>query len=606
MEQLFLQVVNISISASYLILAIVVARFLLKKAPKKICCVLWSFVGIRLVFPFSIESMFSLVPGQKVIDENSLFASHPDAVIHSGIEAVDRPLNAYFTADAVITTAANNVNRLQVATYIMSVIWIAGMALMLLYLIISWMRLQYSVRMAVPADIMVNGKMTHVYQCDNISSPFLLGLIKPHIFIPYSVTQQDLPYVVLHEKMHIRRGDYLIKPIAFVILTVYWFNPCIWLAYILLCKDIELACDERVIRTIGSDCKKAYSQALLSCSVKRRTIAACPVAFGEIGVKERIKNVLNYKKPAFWMILVALITCITIPVCFMTQKKSETVETEAIAEQTTEQALSEETVVEESETKQNETGGTNDNLAFIEEWAVAFCRRDAVNITNMVTDELAQSLVEGGLLDYGVIDDGKEYGKFGWSSPWPWGPDDNWSEGSLLPNYRIVSLTDHSAEILYYAWVSDPHVTVWREQIDYRIDNGNFAVTSESLQMLDAICVSEEFYHAYPDGIINNTLMDFYRGNDAGEALNQNAKNYRDSQWYAKLFSPDTAAVYLLNILDNKNKVETEVTYSQEKSGVAEVVFHFLEDGSSASVMMLQPYGEDGIWVPQTSKNKTD
>lgn len=602
MDRLFLQIFNLSISASYLILAVIAVRFLLRKAPKNICCILWFLVGIRLVFPFSVESIFSLVPSKEVVSEEALYAPQP--VIHSGIPVIDRPVNTYLSENAV-SPVEDSANKLQVVTGIFSILWLIGVVGMLLYLIISWIRLKHSVRLAVPVEVTIDGKQTRIYQSDNIASPFLFGLIKPRIYIPYSVEEQDMPFIVLHEKAHIRRRDYLIKPIGFLILTVYWFNPFVWLAYVLLCRDIELACDERVIRSVGIDCKKAYSQALLTCAVNRRTIAACPVAFGEAGVKERIKNVLNYKKPAFWVIVAAAAACIAVCVCFMTQKKAENSNQETVEEQTTEQVLSEEAVTEEQETGQSQITAASDekdNLALVEEWALAFCRRDAVNVTNVITDEVAQSFVERGMLDYGVTDDGRKYANWGWSSPWPWGPDDSWSEEALQPNYRIISLTDYSAEILYYAWVSDPHVTVWHEQIDYEIDNGNFVITSENLYMMDAICVAEEFYSAYPGGDIDNTPMDYYRGNGAGEALNNNAKNNRDSKWYAKLFSPDTAAVYLLNILDNENKVETEVYYSQVESGVAVVAFNFLEDGSSASVMMLQPYGKEGIWVPRTNK----
>lgn len=198
-------------------------------------------------------------------------------------------------------------------------------------------------------------------------------------------------------------------------------------------------------------------------------------------------------------------------------------------------------------------------------------------------------------LDWGVNDNNEPYASFGWSSPWPWGGDEE------APNYRIVSVSDKGAVILYYAWVSDPHVTVWREWLSYKIKDGEFKVTSQQIRFLEGICVAEEFYHAYPDGVIDGTMMDYYAYNEAGEALNQNSKDPNmASSAYTGLDAPDTAAIRLLNLLKNDNKIKTNVEYTNDEQTEAVVTFTFTENMSTAKVRMIKPYGKDSIWLPQT------
>ena len=185
------------------------------------------------------------------------------------------------------------------------------MCILALYTLISYWRLQRKVSEAVILR-------ENIFQSENVGSPFVLGIIKPRIYLPYNMDEQDLEHVVAHERAHIRRKDHLWKPLGFLLLTIHWFNPLMWLAYVLLCRDIELACDEKVIQELGNEQRANYSQALVACSVNRRMIAACPLAFGEVGVKERVKSVLNYKKPAFWVIVASVIACVVVAVCFLT------------------------------------------------------------------------------------------------------------------------------------------------------------------------------------------------------------------------------------------------------------------------------------------------
>ena len=313
MSDLFLNLLNMSITASWLVLAVVVLRFLLKKAPKWINAVLWSFVGFRLVCPFSFESVLSLIPSTETVPTDIVYSKSPS--IHSGIPAINSTVNPIISESFAPDVTAS-ANPLQIVTAIASAVWLIGIFAMILYAVISFVRLHKKVREGVVLK-------DNIWLCDRIDTPFILGVFKPRIFIPSGMAESDTEYVIAHEKAHLKRRDHWWKPLGLILLTVYWFNPVMWLAYVLLCRDIELACDEKVIKEMGADIKKSYSQALINCSVSRRTISACPLAFGETGVKGRIKTVLSYKKPALWIIIIAVISCIVVAVCFLTNPKTE-------------------------------------------------------------------------------------------------------------------------------------------------------------------------------------------------------------------------------------------------------------------------------------------
>ncbi|MBQ8502675.1 MAG: transcriptional regulator [Clostridia bacterium] len=305
---LFLDLLNLSISATWLILAVVLLRLIFKKAPKWVNCLLWAISGIRLVFPFSVESIFSLVPSAETVPPEIIYDAEPK--INSGISAFNSLVNPVIT-EAFAPVPASSVNPLQAIAIIASYLWVIGIVIMVLYALVSFLRLKYKMSTATLLR-------DNIFQSENVQSPFVLGFFRPKIYLSYDIGDSDICHVIAHEKAHIKRKDYLIKPFAYLILCVYWFNPAVWLAYILLCRDIELACDEKVIREMDSESRKDYSEALLNCSVNRRSIAACPLAFGEVGVKERIKGVMNYKKPAFWVIVVAAVSSVITAVCFLT------------------------------------------------------------------------------------------------------------------------------------------------------------------------------------------------------------------------------------------------------------------------------------------------
>lgn len=308
MSAVFLKLLNLSITASWLILAVVIIRPLLKKAPKWINCALWALVALRLVCPFSLESALSLIPSSETIPYDIAMQNVP--AIDTGISAVNQVINPII-ANSFTPDPFTSANPLQVLIPVVSVVWMVGMAALLLYALISYIKLKKNVGASIALE-------DNIMACDEVKSPFILGIMKPVIYVPSSMTGETLSCVLNHEMAHIRRRDHWWKPLGFLLLSVYWFNPLCWLAYILLCRDIEMACDEKVIRDMDRDEKAAYSQALLNCNFPRKKIAACPLAFGEISVKDRVKSVLNYKKPAFWIIVVAVIACVAVAVCFMT------------------------------------------------------------------------------------------------------------------------------------------------------------------------------------------------------------------------------------------------------------------------------------------------
>ncbi len=305
MEAIFLKIVNMSITSGYLALIIIALRLLLKKAPKSLRCMMWAFVGIRLICPISIESILSLIPSAETIPRDILVSETP--TINSGISFVNQIVNPAISQ----TVSQNSVSLIQNITNVASVIWIIGMSFMLAYMLISYLCIHKKVLTAVEIE-------KNVWICDYVTTPFILGIFRPKVCLPSSIDERDVPYVISHEKAHLKRHDHIWKPIGFLLLAIYWFNPVLWIAYILLCRDIELACDEKVIKELGIAIKKPYSDALINCSTHVKIITACPLAFGEVGVKERVKNVLNYKKPKFWIVISGVLACMVITVCLLT------------------------------------------------------------------------------------------------------------------------------------------------------------------------------------------------------------------------------------------------------------------------------------------------
>ena len=315
MTDIFLKILNMSISASFVCAAVVVARLMLRRAPRWIMLLLWLAVAVRLVCPISFESEVSLMPMADTVPQNIGVADTP--AIHSGIEPLNNAVNPLLQTDSLAPTPMYSANPMQIVTFIASIVWVAGICLMILYTLISYIRLKLRVRISLPMEGAHNVRL-----CDSIDSPFILGFIRPVIYLPSSIDEADAKHVLAHERCHIKRFDFIWKPLGFMLLAIHWFNPIMWVAYVLLCRDIECGCDEAVLKKSGSEIKSTYATALINCSVSRKSIAACPLAFGETGLKMRVKNVLSYKKPTVWLILAGLIVCAAVGIFLLTDPAS--------------------------------------------------------------------------------------------------------------------------------------------------------------------------------------------------------------------------------------------------------------------------------------------
>ena len=315
MSGIFLKLLNLSISASWLVLVVLALRLVLKRAPKWVNVLLWGMVALRLMLPFSIESALSLIPSAETLSPE-VVQFDPAPTITSGVTIIDNAVNPSLSESFAAAPLAS-VNPLYVWTYLAGWVWLIGLAAMLAYALVSYLRLRRRVSASIPLR-------ENIYVCDEVPSPFILGIVHPRIYLPSALDEAQRGSVLSHERAHLARRDHWWKPLGFALLAVYWFNPLLWLAYTLLCRDIELACDERVLRGMDAGQVKDYSSALLACSVPRRMLAACPLAFGEVGVGARVKNALRYKKPAFWVVAASVAVCVVVAVCFLTNPPTDT------------------------------------------------------------------------------------------------------------------------------------------------------------------------------------------------------------------------------------------------------------------------------------------
>ena len=315
-----------SIGAAWLILIVLFLRLLLRQAPKWVNCVLWGFAALRLVCPYVPESRFSLMPG--VFRMQNRYGSAADLTLAQTPVIVGNPTqNVIEGAGAAgltgIPTGAGTVatgfggELFQQILSVGSILWLIGVLVMLGYTVYSYLRVRRQVSEAI-------WLRDNLWICDQVKSPFILGLFRPKIYLSSGMEEAQLPYVIAHEQAHLRRGDQWWKPLGFVLFMIHWYNPFVWVAYILFCRDLELACDESAVRDLTLEERKSYSYALLSCSMQRRLVTVCPLAFGEVGVKKRVKEVLNYKKPSFWILLAAVVVCVIVAVCFLTNPKDGT------------------------------------------------------------------------------------------------------------------------------------------------------------------------------------------------------------------------------------------------------------------------------------------
>lgn len=314
MDTLFVKLFNMSVAAGWMILAVLLLRLLLKKAPHWIHCLLWGFVAVRLICPVSFQSVLSLIPSTETIRvEDVYYGEQPQ--IQSGVPAVDGIVSPV-VEQTFSPDVSESVNPLAVWMHIAALIWLFVAAAFLFYALVKYVQLHRQVRFAACLS-------ENVWQCDEIQVPFIFGIFRPRIYLPSGMDGASMNYVLAHERAHLKRFDHWWKPLGYALLAVYWFQPLVWAAYALFCRDMELACDEKVIRAYDMDEKKAYSNALLAISMNHRQAMVCPLAFGEVGVKARVKSVLHYKKPAFWVLVTAVVACVVVAVCFLTDPKAD-------------------------------------------------------------------------------------------------------------------------------------------------------------------------------------------------------------------------------------------------------------------------------------------
>lgn len=313
MDDVFLKLVNLSISASWLILAVLVLRFVLKKAPKWVMPLLWGVVALRLVCLFSIESALSLIPSAETIPSEIVTETREPVLYEQA--TLDIVTNPTLPSAAEVPVGVSR-QQAQVDFNIYSVLWLAGMAALLVHALVSAGRLKRKLATAILLR-------DNIYESEFVDSPFVFGVVKPNIYLPMHMDEGTAAYVIAHEHAHLARRDHWWKVLGYLVLALHWFNPLVWVAYILFCRDIELACDEKVVKGLDGAARADYSQALLSCAAPKRAVAACPLAFGEGNIKTRVKSALHYKKPAFWVAAAAVLAVVIVAVCFLTNPKSE-------------------------------------------------------------------------------------------------------------------------------------------------------------------------------------------------------------------------------------------------------------------------------------------
>lgn len=672
MSGIFLKILDMGYAAGWLMAAVILARLLLKKAPRRIICLLWALAAVRLLCPFSIKSAFSLIPDSRPLTDV--------AVREISLTARTLPQNNYLSVrDNISRPEGKEGDIPEQPEYdvmdVLPAVWAAGVVLMLVYGINGYYRIKRRTGASIPVR-------ENIMKCDAVDTPFILGVLRPRIFLPSGMEDFEMEYVVAHERAHIKRRDHWWKPMGFLILCVYWFHPLCWVSYMLFCRDLELACDESVVRTMNMEDKKAYAKALLSYSMNRSRIAAYPLAFGEVGVKERVRSVLNYKKPAFWMIAVSAAIGIVVAVCFLTDPERKKEEgqppvlpaTEELVRISVKNGCSPDgmasQVIHITETEQIEAlvsflaeaewtdrvtaydyprteaevteiqlitlhgeiysifGYLEDGIFYIEQpyqgiwrvssqitdvlenqsienagvetqsmgsgmespellidrWAQAFVNCDRETIVLLATPEVKDNELDRmiSLMSSGI------FGGYnlGWSCPWPTDVDTDYT----VYIYEDIGM----AEIYYYAWTGGPHGYVWRETLTYERQGDVYVVTGDEVVSYHNISSGAEYAAAYPGGI-DGTMMD-YTWNGLGEALNDNA--VADNDVYKALLSPESAAVYLLNLSPDPEDVSISVHDDSEGSGMVGLDILFLQDQYNVTISMIQPYGMNGIWVP--------
>lgn len=545
---------TIQLQFSIAVMSVLILRIFMKKIPKVYSYLLWIFVFLRLLCPFTFEMNYAIMPKAEVITEVDYEnqASQRNIKFNGGtIVFIGEKQGETLVQDHAEENVLNiSIDQLEIAG---KSTWFLGTLLLLVYNLSALLVLLEKIKSAVQLE-------NQIYVTDRIETPFAIGLIKPRIYIPKSLCVEEREYIIYHEKIHIKRKDYLIKNIAFLLTSVYWFNPLCWVAFRFLELDMEMSCDEAVVKQMGSDIKKQYSQSLLNFAAGQRNGAFTPLTFGEVGVKERIKNILKNQSTKKWMTVLGIIILLFVGILVFTTKKTEP---EII-------------------------GSKKEDQVFVESWVEAFVARNTEYILQHTNERVKGQYETAGLL----LDNEDGTYDFGWSSPWPWG----------MEYYEISEIAGNQATIYYTGLISDPHVIVWRDVITFqKQEDGEYLVTDSRFDAYEQIDSLDEFLKAYPDGVINGTPVD-YLANDLGIVLNRNAKENTEIEDYQKLFSVETAVRHLLNLSEDEDSIKISIISGESSEKECTVRIIFAEDECSIDVKMMKPYGTDGIWIPQTAE----
>lgn len=557
LSQIFIKILNMSFTAGYCIIAVIVLRVLLRKQAKIFSYLLWGVVLFRLICPFSISSAYSLlrvdtnIISQENLDRWVVANLNQNNVTDDAISTLPTQINVdniqnSFNTDMQEMSSNTWVNKVFIVA---SWIWVAGMALLIHYSIVATLRVRYSLKKAIYIE-------KNIYEAEEIDTPFVFGMIKPRIYVPAYINEDERKYVLAHEEIHIARRDYLVKILAYLLVCLHWFNPLVWVAFVLMENDMEMSCDEAVLKKLGEGVKKEYSRSLLSLSVERKFLQSSPLAFGEGNVKGRIQNILGYHKRAFITVVLAVVVLIIVGIGLIL----------------------------------NPAGGNVDEVdldklsEFVENYATAFSSWDGAKIVEAYIDE--ETALENVFLLEKVGDD---VYTLGMSSPFV----DSF-------RYQIIQ-EENKADIYYYAMTFDPHTAVWKEEMYYTTVEGEIKAVGSSLKFLDSISSKEEFDEAY---LIDGEYQFVnYQGNGFVDGIKYNIEDgnlYTNTTVYAK---PETAAENILNLTGGSGRVEGDYAWQA-------MVRYTFADGSEVMIPMYNPVDEQAgsgeswngqdIWIVDT------
>lgn len=560
MSKLFISVLNMSFTAGYCILVVIALRLLLRRLPKLLSYLLWGVVLFRLLCPVSISGDYSLLrvnthmlsaesiaAADSANDKNSgeVYASY------NGNAAIPDSAKVWRINDAPQADIRDMTKLPRIHTVInaASWLWLSVIALLILRSIISAVKLRRFLSDAVRIE-------DNIYEKEGIGTPFVMGIIAPRIYLPPYMSESERKYVLAHEKIHIKRKDYAVKLLAYAAACIHWFNPLVWLAFSLMEKDMEMSCDEAVLKKMGMDNKENYSRTLLSLSSEAATLSGNPIAFSERKVEERIRNILSYRRKALLTVIMTASVIVAVSLGLAINPKTEAGAGKLYGgSESNAEAGNVPTFYSKAPAALN---------TFIQNYAEAFCNRDGKTIASLYADESA-ALADWGDMLLEKTEDGYS---FGWSSPWPFSND-----------YRyLINEDSQTADIWFYAITSDPHVSVWKQKIHYAEADGEYYLTKSAIQLWDSISDKSEYDEAYLIGGEYNFID--YMENGFAEAVTFHIKEGNSPFDYTVYGEPETAAEYILNLTGGTG------TAQRASNGKAVVEYTFA-DGSSVLIPMI-------------------